>query len=225
MILAGPAIAGATHGSPTATATTRAGSAGRRSSSARTRALDARDELRAYPKNLLQSPLDVRSAVATLAPGPNGAPPTRAQRQSARRAPDRGRGLRLRELIVRGNLSFLVILASLAVALFWGAAHALSPGPRQVDRRRLPRRLARHAPARALLGLITTVTHTIGVFALGAVTLSLSQFIVPDQLYPWLNLARGALIVAVGLAVLPVAGARACARARHARAHHHARDG
>ena len=37
-----------------------------------------------------------------------------------------------------------------------------------------------------------TVTHTIGVFALGLVTLGLSQFIVPEQLYPWLNLASGA---------------------------------
>ena len=38
-----------------------------------------------------------------------------------------------------------------------------------------------------------TVTHTIGVFALGLVTLGLSQWIVPDQLYPWLNLAAGLL--------------------------------
>ena len=43
-----------------------------------------------------------------------------------------------------------------------------------------------------------TVTHTIGVFALGLVTLSLSQFIVPDQLYPWLNLVSALLIVGVG---------------------------
>ena len=40
-----------------------------------------------------------------------------------------------------------------------------------------------------------TVTHTIGVFALGLVTLALSQFIVPDRLYPWLNLVSGLLVV------------------------------
>jgi ABC-type nickel/cobalt efflux system permease component RcnA len=47
-----------------------------------------------------------------------------------------------------------------------------------------------------------TVTHTFGVFALGLVTLLLSQFIVPDQLYPWLTLASGLLVVLVGFGVL-----------------------
>ena len=58
-----------------------------------------------------------------------------------------------------------------------------------------------------------TVTHTAGVFALGLVTLLLSQFVVPEQLYPWLTLASGLLVVAVGLGVL-----RARLRARTARA-------
>ena len=43
---------------------------------------------------------------------------------------------------------------------------------------------ARHA---AFLGLTTTITHTAGVFALGLVTLLASEFIVPEQLYPWLS--------------------------------------
>ena len=50
--------------------------------------------------------------------------------------------------------------------------------------------------------MTVTVTHTIGVFALGLVTLSLSAFIVPDELYPWLNLVSALLIVAVGVGVL-----------------------
>ena len=37
-----------------------------------------------------------------------------------------------------------------------------------------------------------TVAHTAGVFALGFVTLGLSAFIVPEQLYPWLTLVSGA---------------------------------
>ena len=94
------------------------------------------------------------------------------------------------------------MLASLFVAFFWGAAHAFSPGHGKsivaaylVGSRGTPR----HA---ILLGLTVTVTHTIGVFALGLITLSLSAFIVPDQLYPWLNLVSALLIVAVGLSVL-----------------------
>ena len=59
-----------------------------------------------------------------------------------------------------------------------------------------------------------TFTHTIGVFALGFVTLALSQFVVPEQLYPWLNLASALLVVGVGLAVLR-------ARFAHTRAHRH----
>ena len=55
---------------------------------------------------------------------------------------------------------------------------------------------------------IVTVTHTIGVFALGLVTLALSQWIVPDTLYPWINLIAGVLVVVVGIVVLAVAGAR-----------------
>ena len=73
----------------------------------------------------------------------------------------------------------------------------------------------RGTPAHAaLLGLIVTATHTVGVFALGLVTLTLSQFVVPDRLYPWLNLASGLLVVGVGAAVL-------LARLRHRRAHAH----
>jgi ABC-type nickel/cobalt efflux system permease component RcnA len=72
----------------------------------------------------------------------------------------------------------------------------------------------RHA---ALLGLIVTVTHTIGVFGLGLVTLLLSRFIVPDHLYPWLNLLSGVLVVTIGVSVLR-------ARWRHRRAHTHGHD-
>jgi ABC-type nickel/cobalt efflux system permease component RcnA len=55
------------------------------------------------------------------------------------------------------------------------------------------------------------------VFALGGVTLLLSQWIVPDRLYPWLDLSAGLMVVGVGAAVL-------FARARHARAHHHGHE-
>jgi ABC-type nickel/cobalt efflux system permease component RcnA len=62
-----------------------------------------------------------------------------------------------------------------------------------------------------------TITHTIGVFALGLVTLLLSQFVVPDDLYPWLNLVAGLLVVGIGASVLR-------ARWRHRQAHRHGHD-
>jgi nickel/cobalt transporter (NicO) family protein len=117
-------------------------------------------------------------------------------------------------LIGRHNLSALVILASLGAAFFWGMAHALSPGHGKtivaaylVGRRGTPW----HAAA---LGVIVTATHTIGVFALGLVTLALSQFIVPEQLYPWLNLVSGVLVIAIGAAVFR-------SRFRHRQGHAH----
>jgi nickel/cobalt exporter len=72
---------------------------------------------------------------------------------------------------------------------------------------------ARHAAA---LGATVTVTHTAGVLLLGVVALTLSAFVLPEQLYPWLNLASGLLVVVVGAGVL-----RARARRRKAHAHHH----
>ena len=171
-------------------------------------------ELRAYPKNLLESPLDVTSTSAELSPGSGAdvAPPLSSG--TSLQAPDRIADSGFASLVGRSHLSLLVILASLAAALFWGAAHALSPGHGKtiitaylVGQRGTPR----HA---ALLGLIVTITHTIGVFSLGLVTLALSQFIVPDRLYPWLNLVSGLLVVGIGASVLR-------ARWRHSRHHHH----
>ena len=173
-------------------------------------------ELRAYPKNLLQSPLDTTSVAAKLRPtgGAEVVPPL--SRGASLPAPDRIADAGFASLVGRSHLSALVILASIAAALFWGAAHALSPGHGKtiitaylVGQRGTPR----HA---ALLGLIVTITHTIGVFALGLVTLALSQFVVPDRLYPWLNLVSGALVVGIGASVL-----RARLRQRHLHAHGH----
>jgi nickel/cobalt exporter len=188
---------------------------GARISSSSAPAASRSDELRAYPEDLLQSPLDVASATAIVEPGAGrGAPPALAS-GTAPRAPERAGESGFAGLLGRGDLGVLAVLASLAAAFAWGAAHALSPGHGKaivtaylVGQRGTPR----HA---VLLGLIVTATHTVSVFALGLVTLTLSQFVVPERLYPWLNLIAGLLVVAIGGSVLR-------ARWRHRRAH---RDG
>ena len=174
-------------------------------------------ELRAYPKNLLSSPLQITHLHTSLVPGTVPGTRPHVTRGTALRAPDRVADSAFASLIARDRLGFWVILASLAAALFWGAAHALSPGHGKtiitaylVGKRGTPR----HA---ALLGLIVTVTHTIGVFALGLVTLLLSRFIVPEELYPWLNLVSGLLVVGIGLSVLR----SRLRRDRHDHVHHH----
>jgi nickel/cobalt transporter (NicO) family protein len=169
--------------------------------------------LRSYPKDELRSPLAVSSASATFAPGDAaGAPPT----LDATPTVEHGSG-GFEALIEQGDLSLGVLALSLLVAAFWGAAHALTPGHGKalvaaylVGTRGTPR----HA---FLLGGTVTIAHTAGVFALGIVTLALSQFIVPEQLYPWLTLVSGLLVVGVGAAVL-----RQRLRSRgHAHGHHH----
>jgi len=173
------------------------------------------DALRAYPKELLQSPLDVGSARISFVPGAGpGTPPA----LDTARATEEGRGRGgFEALIAQGDLSLGVVLVSLAVAMFWGAAHALTPGHgKAIVAGYLvgTRGKARHA---FLLGGIVTVTHTAGVFALGLVTLLLSRFIVPERLYPWLTVASGVLVIAVGASVL-------VQRLRHRGAHAHAHD-
>ncbi|HEY7179706.1 MAG TPA: sulfite exporter TauE/SafE family protein [Gaiella sp.] len=172
------------------------------------------DELRAYPQELLASPLDVRSASAGLVPGSApGAPPRLDERASPLH-----RGGGFEALIARGELSLGVVVLSLLVAAFWGAAHALTPGHGKalvagylIGTRGRPRDAV-------LLGATVTVTHTAGVFGLGLVTLLLSRFIVPEQLYPWLTLVSGLLVVTVGAAVLRQ---RLAGRRGHDHSHHH----
>jgi nickel/cobalt transporter (NicO) family protein len=173
-------------------------------------------ELRAYPSDLLSSPLNVTSVRTRLVPGT--VPETRPHvtRLAGTTADDRRADSAFAALVNQESLGAWVVLASLGAALFWGMAHALSPGHGKaivtaylVGQRGTPR----HA---ALLGLIVTVTHTVGVFALGLVTLLLSQFIVPDDLYPWLNLVASVLVVGIGASVL-----RARWKHRHAHEHDH----
>jgi ABC-type nickel/cobalt efflux system permease component RcnA len=173
------------------------------------------DELRAYPKDLLSEPLDISVAEAELRPAslPGRAPELADAAPATRQAESDG----FAGLIAQEDLGVGVILVSLGLAFFWGAAHALSPGHGKaivtaylVGQRGAPR----HAAA---LGLIVTATHTVGVFALGLVTLALSQFIVPEQLYPWIGLVSGLLVIGVGASVL-------LSRVRHRRAHRHGHD-
>jgi len=162
-------------------------------------------ELLAYPKGLLDSPPDVSSTQLRFEPGSSPGPvPTLldgeqlAARVAVRAPSDSG----FAKLIAEENLSFGFVLVSLLVALFWGAAHAFSPGHGKaivagylISTRGRPRDAF-------MLGGIVTVTHTAGVFALGGITLLLSEFIVPEQLYPWLNLVSALLVLGVGLAIL-----------------------
>jgi ABC-type nickel/cobalt efflux system permease component RcnA len=161
------------------------------------------NELRSYPRDMLSSPPDVREASFALAPG-DGSVHNDAAGRTAERVGTSFGGVtgRIDALVSVERLSAAVVALSMLAAFFWGAAHALTPGHgKAVVAAYLigARGTAKHA---GILGLTVTLTHTAGVFVLGAVTLYLSRYILPEVLYPWLSVASGLLVVLIGLALL-----------------------
>jgi len=106
------------------------------------------------------------------------------------------------ELIQAERLSPWFLFTAALIAIGLGGLHALEPGHgKTIVAAYLvgSKGTARHA---ALLGMIVTVSHTAGVFALGAITLYASRYIVPEQLYPWLGALSGLTIAGLGLYML-----------------------
>jgi len=102
------------------------------------------------------------------------------------------------ELITTRSLSLWFLITAAFIAFGLGALHALEPGHgKTIVAAYLvgSRGTARHA---LLLGIIVTASHTAGVFALGAITLYASRYIVPEQLYPWLGVFSGLTIAGLG---------------------------
>jgi nickel/cobalt transporter (NicO) family protein len=183
---------------------------------------DPTDGLRTYPQDMLKSPLNQRDATLSVRSGDGSLTAPRAvgagEATTHNRSGDGFAGVFADAAAGRGVLVFFLL-----AAFAWGAMHALSPGHGKTMVAAYlvgTRGTARHAVA---LGATVTITHTIGVFALGVVTLLLSQFILPEQLYPWLNLASGLMVVGIGGAVLwkRARSARRTAHGHHRHHHHH----
>jgi nickel/cobalt exporter len=175
---------------------------------------DPTNGLRRYPQNLLNSPLDRREATFAVEPGDGTliAPAAEGEKVSTTRAAGDGFAGLFEDAASGEGVLVLLLLA----AFGWGAFHAVSPGHGKAMVAAYlvgTRGRARHALA---LGATVTVTHTIGVFALGVVTLALSQYVLPEDLYPWLTLVSGLMVVGIGAGVLR----SRIRRARRPHAHH-----
>jgi ABC-type nickel/cobalt efflux system permease component RcnA len=164
---------------------------------------DVSDALTAYPNDLLQSPLAVHEAIFRIVPAAGAARATGGTQVAPAGTSPRMAGtdpfadLASRPLSGPGAL----LLAGLA-AFGWGAAHAFSPGHgKAIVAAYLvgSRGTAAHA---LFLGVTTTVTHTAGVFSLGFLTLFAARFVAPEQLYPWLSVISGLLVVAIGVSLV-----------------------
>ena len=157
----------------------------------------ASDELRAYPEDLLSSPLRVTGASIEADPA---APAFAGGRKTT---PDGtvsslGRiGESLSALLGR-NASPLLIATSLALALGAGALHALGPGHGKTIMAAYlvgAEGRVRHALS---VGVAVSLMHTASVVALGLATLWASSLFPPESVLPWLSLVSGVVVLALG---------------------------
>lgn len=128
---------------------------------------------------------------------------------------------RFTQLIHAKELSHQVVLFSLLIAFVLGAFHALSPGHgKAIVAGYLvgSRGTAKHA---IFLGAVVTFTHTVGVFALGLITLFGSKYVLPEKLYPWVGFVSGLSITWIGATLLRKSWLRSRKHHGHPAGYHH----
>jgi nickel/cobalt exporter len=133
------------------------------------------------------------------------------------------RGDYLSEMLRHKEISFSMLLIGVGLAFCLGAIHAFSPGHGKTMVAAYligARGSFKHA---LFLGSMVTFTHTISVFFLGFVTLFLSQYIMPEKLYPILGAISGMTIVWIG-ASLFYKRARKLSGHDHGHGHSHDHD-
>lgn len=162
------------------------------------------NKLVSYPKDLLTSPLDVREVSIQVGVGKNEnvSGTTQASRQDSASNWLGNRSDRFTQLITLQDLTPASILFALLISVIWGGLHALTPGHgKTIVGAYLvgSRGTARHA---IYLGLMTTITHTAGVFTLGMLTFFASRYIVPERLFPWISALSGMLVIVIGLSLM-----------------------
>src|SRR4051794_5275861 len=180
--------------------------------------------LRAYPKDLLGDPAHVRAATLGVQAGQGTVVAPRARGAGLQTTGEHAADGGFAKLLADAADGRGVLLVLLLAAAGWGALHALSPGHGESMVAAYLVGTRGTAGDAVALGATVTVTHTIGVFALGGVALGLSQWILPEDLYPWLTLVSGLMVLGVGASVLRGrlrAGRASAAHAAHAHGHDH----
>ena len=154
-----------------------------------------------YPEDLMTNPPDQRKVDFEITPvalpkqNESNVPATEST------SPLADRNDAFTRLILLEEINLSTLLLALGISFIWGAMHAMTPGHgKTIVGAYLvgSRGTLKHA---VYLGLTTTITHTLGVFALGLITLFAAQFIVPETLYPWMSLLSGLFVVGIGLSL------------------------
>jgi len=157
------------------------------------------NRLTSYPQDLLTDPLDQRQVEFEITTAALPKQNESSVPASKSPSPLADRNDAFTRLILLEEMNLSTLLAALGISFIWGAMHAMTPGHgKTIVGAYLvgSRGTMKHA---IYLGLTTTITHTLGVFALGLITLFAAQFIVPETLYPWMSLLSGLFVVGIGL--------------------------
>ncbi len=192
----------------------------------RLRATSLSAELTAYPENLLQAPLDERTVRFTVTPG---GPPLAAGGTAVRspssplpRGVDRATKA-FTSFVARQELTFSFGLAAVALSTLLGAIHAFAPGHGKTVMAAYLVGQEGSMRQAGLIAVTVTLTHTLGVLVLG-IAISASTIVAPERLYPYLGLASGLMLAAIGAGLLIRAWrqrrTRPAASAGHTHAHH-----
>ncbi|MFI2377651.1 sulfite exporter TauE/SafE family protein [Streptomyces sp. NPDC018964] len=174
-------------------------------------------ELTRYPEELLSSPADTRTAVLRVRPGGPALAEAEADAPASAvlpRGADRWTRA-LDDLVARHDPTVGFAALALLVAVGLGAAHALAPGHGKTLMAATAAARGGGARLRDVLPMAAsvTVTHTLGVVALGLLVTAGSA--TAPSVIAWLGIASGALVTLAGASLVR----RALRHRNHA--HHH----
>ncbi|GAA2765689.1 hypothetical protein GCM10010103_47300 [Streptomyces paradoxus] len=173
------------------------------------------DELTSYPEELLSSPADTASAALRVRPGGTALAEEEPDAPAASvlpRGADRWTRA-LDDLVARQDLSAGFAALALLIAVVLGAMHALAPGHGKTIMAATAAARGGQARMKDVLPMAAsvTVTHTLGVVALGLLVTAGSA--AAPSVIAWLGVASGILVT--------LAGASLVRRALRNRAHTH----
>ncbi|MEO8625961.1 MAG: hypothetical protein ABI452_04600 [Candidatus Limnocylindrales bacterium] len=100
------------------------------------------------------------------------------------------------------DLTLPIIVLSLLVAAGLGALHALSPGHGKTVMAAYLVGSRGNTRQAIGLGMTVTVSHTLGVLAVGLLSVSATAIVPPERLYPILSVTSGAIVVVIGAYLL-----------------------
>ncbi|MFJ4540351.1 nickel transporter [Streptomyces tibetensis] len=179
------------------------------------------DELTSYPEELLSSPADTASAVLRVRPGGAALADEESDAPAASvlpRGADRWTRA-LDDLVARQDLTAGFAALALLIAVVLGAMHALAPGHGKTIMAATAAARGGQARMKDVLPMAAsvTVTHTLGVVALGLLVTAGSA--AAPSVIAWLGVASGLLVTLAGASLVRRA-LRNRAHTHHPHAHH-----